>query len=52
LSSVVAALFPSATIIFGRISAICRSRYGRQDSASNGVGVRFPGGRHFSTFAM
>src|SRR5436305_820635 len=52
LSSVVAALFPNATMMFGAMSAIWRSRYGRHASTSSGAGVRLLGGRHFNTLAM
>ena len=36
----------------GFTKPICASRYGRQLAISAGSGFRFPGGRHFRTFAM
>ena len=39
-------------MIRGLISAYCILRKGRQASASSGSGFLFPGGRHFTTFAI
>ena len=37
---------------FGWITAICRIKNGEQVSHSSRSGVRLPGGRHFTMFAM
>jgi len=47
-----AATAPSATTTLGLTTAICRMRNGEQVSHSSRSGVRLPGGRHFTTFAM
>ena len=51
-SRVLAAGEPKATITLGRIVSICRKRNGEHVATSSGCGSRFPGGRHFTTFAM
>src|SRR6185369_9426297 len=51
-SSVCTAKRPSATTILGPTAAICALRNGSHASISSGSGSRFPGGRHFTTFAM
>ena len=43
---------PSVTMNSGSMVRVCSRRYGVQSSISSGRGSRFPGGRHFSTFAM
>ena len=44
--------FPSVTMNSGSMVRVCSRRYGVHSSISSGRGSRFPGGRHFSTFAM
>ena len=48
----VLAVAPSATMTSGRTTSIWRKRNGEQVFASSGSGVRLPGGRHFTMFAM
>ena len=43
---------PSVTTIFGSISSIWRSKYGRHAATSLGSGSRLSGGRHFTTLVM
>lgn len=43
---------PSVTTTSGRMISICLSRYGVQVSISRGLGSRFLGGLHFTTFVM
>ena len=43
---------PSVQTTFGLMIAICFIRWELQTSISSGVGSRFSGGRHFTTFAM
>jgi hypothetical protein len=42
------AVLPIATMTFGSIAASCSCKYGMHVSISTGVGVRLPGGRHFT----
>ena len=51
-SSNLVAKLPSVITILGRINPIWRSSHGLHVSISSGSGSRFPGGRHFTTFAM
>src|ERR1700687_675220 len=43
---------PRMRTTLGRNSSSCRLRYGEHASASLGIGSRFIGGRHLSTFVM
>ena len=45
------AKLPSVATTFGWISSICFHRWPSQAWISSGCGSRFPGGRHFRTFA-
>ena len=51
-SSALAAVDPSAQIAFGRMTDSWRNRNSPQISISSGSGVRFSGGRHFTTLQM
>jgi hypothetical protein len=51
-SRVWAAKPPTARIARGATSSTCFRRYGSQDSISSVSGLRFPGGRHFSTLQI
>ena len=51
-SRFLAAVLPSRTMTFGRISQVCIRRWIRQASASSGVGTRLFGGRHFTTLQI
>ena len=51
-NSPLAAVKPKHRISFGFITLNCFFRYGMQVSISSGSGVRFPGGRHFTTFPI
>jgi hypothetical protein len=46
------AKFPSVTISIGWMSDTCSISHGVHASISSGWGSRFPGGRHFTMFAM
>ncbi len=52
LQAQIAAILPKATISRGATSSIWRSRNGAHAELSSGVGLRFPGGRHFTTLAI
>ncbi len=51
-SNAFAAVDPNAQIAFGRIVINCRNKNCPQISISSGCGVRFSGGRHFTTLQM
>src|SRR5512139_2778632 len=48
LSSVLAAILPSAKMIFGLLASICLRRKGSHAALSSGSGLRVFGGLHFT----